>query len=164
MDHGDLLRECHVVTYCTPSRHRSVSCWLDYNALYRFKLLRGLTILRCRRCRLLGRRHQPKAPPTRTSFAWMPITFVATSANLAEGDPIEPISDSASRERNRRRRSRRREMRRHRSRSRSRHRRPLNRLGPLTSTEHRGAPSSSEGYASMPSVRTAQTPLMLGAR
>ena len=55
----------------------------------------------------------PKAPPTRTSFTSMPITLVATSANLAEGDPIEPISDSASRERNRRRRSRRRDTRRH---------------------------------------------------
>ena len=166
-----------VVTFCAPSRRY----WLDYSTL---RVINGINLtlsrhhLRAYRvlihlfhlCRLnhtlppLPPPRTPapaplRAPPARTSVNTAPITIFATSATLADEDPIEPISDSASRERNRRRRSRRREERRHRSRSRSRYRRPLNRRAPQAPADHRGNPSkASPAVKAMPACRPSGLP------
>ena len=161
-----------VVTSCTPSRRRLVNYWLDYSALrvingtcltlsrhhlrayrmlihlfhlYRLRLLRDLRITHCRHYHPLGHRRQRRGKHH--------------SATLADGDPIEPISDSASRERNRRRRSPRREERRHRSRSRSRYRRPLNRRTPQAPADHPGNPTkASPAVKAMPACRPSGLP------
>ena len=173
-----------VVTCCTPSRRSSVYCWLDYSALrdttdtYSTASSSCACCAHCAYCAcgastascdlgafqfyaataplLTPAPVSPKASTTRTSFTSMPITLVATSTNRAEGDPTEPISDSAH---NRRRRSRRRDIRRHRSRSRSRHRRPLTRRVLLPATEHRSAfPKAPPAVKAMPACRPAGLP------